>query len=97
MGSVYMLRHQAGGVLSQFVFERPPTGEQMLSAAFYFEQLHGSTHPKTKEPYWLRVVEVPVLQADDQLPLTAGTADGAKDNVTELAPVSMSGTGTVTT
>jgi hypothetical protein len=63
--SIFFVRHQAAGVLHDFPFEQAPSGGQVAAIARALETLHGDAHPKTGEPYWLRVVEVPLLGPED--------------------------------
>jgi hypothetical protein len=58
---IYLARHQATGVLWEHPFASPPSDEQLAALAKLCFQQHGETHPKTKKPYWLKVVEVDVL------------------------------------
>lgn len=62
-----MLRHQALGVLPEFVFSEPPSDEQIKAAAdYYAAQTPQACHPKTNEPYWIRAFEVGVLEGDER-------------------------------
>ena len=54
---IYLLRHQAAGVLWEFPFRSKPTDSQLAAAQSRCAHLHGSHHAKTKEPLWLRVIE----------------------------------------
>lgn len=65
MSKIYLVRHQAAGFLHEFPFASAPTESQMAALAKLTFQRHGATHPKTKEPYWLRVDEFDVLGASD--------------------------------
>lgn len=67
MTKVYFVRHQAHGILPGFVFGQPPTAKQQDAIARICAATHGSAHPKTKEPYWFKVVEVSVLGADAEI------------------------------
>jgi hypothetical protein len=64
MAKVYFVRHQAHGILPSFAFGQPPTAKQQEAIARICAATHGAAHPKTKEPYWFKVVEVDVLGAD---------------------------------
>lgn len=65
MATIYFVRHQAAGVLHQFPFAQSPTPAQVDALGKLCFQAHGAAHPKSKEPYWLTVVEVPTLGAGD--------------------------------
>jgi hypothetical protein len=65
MTSVFYVRHQAAGVMHEFPFRSPPTEEQQAAIARLCFQRCGGTHPKTNEPYWVRIVEIPLLSAAD--------------------------------
>ena len=62
---VYFFRHQAGGVVVQYPFAKPPTEAQQEAVARELFQTFGAEHPKTGEAYWLKVVEVDVLGPSD--------------------------------
>ena len=61
---VYLVRHQAAGLLHEFPFACHPSGEQLAALAKLCFQLHGAQHPRTREPYWLRVEELSLLGGD---------------------------------
>lgn len=65
MATIRFVRHQAAGVLYDFPFADEPTAKQLDALTAFCELRHGKAHPKTGEPYWLRVVEVTVLGASD--------------------------------
>lgn len=65
MAKVYFVRHQAAGILTDYPFASEPTAEQQEAVARLCFQRHGAVHPKSKEPYWLNVVALGVLGADD--------------------------------
>lgn len=65
MKTIHYVRHQAAGILTDFPFAGTPTDKQVAALAKLCFQSHGETHPKTGEPYWLKVVEMPVLGAGD--------------------------------
>ncbi len=61
----YFVRHQAAGVAHQFAFLLPPTETQVAQVVAYCRSIgHTVGHAKTpSEPYWTRIVEVPLLGA----------------------------------
>lgn len=94
MKSIYFVRHQAAGILTDYPFASAPSQAQLAALSKLCFQSHGAAHPKTKEPYWVRVVEVPVLGASD-----VPSVPDRSLSVANEAPVqkfSVSGTGTVT-
>lgn len=95
MTKVFMFRHQAGGVLSEFVFGEVPTPDQAAAVRKLCDARFGTTHRKTGEAYWLRLVRMPVLSPID--PIMAAEAPASPtSNVTVLHPPTVKGTGTVT-
>jgi hypothetical protein len=80
---VYLYRHQAGGLVTDVVFASVPTDEQLEPLRARMLQAHGATHRRTGEPYWDRVVDVPLLGRGDLPPLpqpsdgNGGTSAGA--------------------
>lgn len=64
----FMVRHQAEGVISAYVFAKPPTEEEIAAVldAVDVEDRHGLTHPKHDEPYWTKIHES-VLMVPDEL------------------------------
>lgn len=65
MKTIHYVRHQAAGILTDFPFASAPTSAQMAALTKLCFQRHGEKHAKTGEPYWLKVVEMPVLGAGD--------------------------------
>lgn len=61
MDKIYFIRHQAGGVITKYPFANHPTEAQFAAVAKECFQNFGADHPKTKEPYWVRVEALPVL------------------------------------
>lgn len=62
MASVFFVRHQAAGVVHEYPFAETPNAEQMAAVGKLCFQRFGFGHVKTPdEPYWLRVVEVELL------------------------------------
>jgi len=99
MEKIFFVRHQAHGVVHQFPFAQHPTQEQVDAVKRYCFQLHGFGHPKTpEEPYWVRVVETPVL--GDELPEVPERvlAPAGEQGVGRAATgeLSVSGVGTIT-
>jgi hypothetical protein len=90
---VYFLRHQAAGILSEFPFASPPTDEQIEAFARILRTRHGEEHPKTREPYWLRVYAAELLEAD-YMPAKPAPPSLA-DNLAALDSPQVSGTGHV--
>lgn len=66
MSKIYIARHQSIGFLTQFPFAQKPSAEQLAALEKLCFQAAGTTHPKTKEPYWLKVAEFDVLT--DEVP-----------------------------
>ncbi len=93
---IYLVRHQAHGVVDKFPFSAYPTEAQQAKVWSYCFGIHGASHPKTpSEPYWLSVAEVEVLGPDD---MPEFEAPGLR-SVTSQAlagEMSASGVGTVT-
>lgn len=94
MAKIYLVRHQAGGVLHDYPFAAPPSEKQLAALGKLCFQSHGAAHPKSKEPYWLKAVEVDVLGPNEvpavpERSLSVANAAGA-------AEFSVTGTGTVT-
>lgn len=78
---VYMIRHQAGGTLPEYLFAERPTETQLEPIRELLRARHGDKHPKTKQTYWLQVIEVVVMGRADiprvELPgVPAGPAIG---------------------
>jgi hypothetical protein len=67
MLKVYFIRHQARGVLHDLPFSEPPTEKQLEAVALLCAAAHGLVHPKTLEPYWIRVVDVEVRGPDFEI------------------------------
>lgn len=95
MLKVYMPRHQMTGVLHQFVFSEPPTDAQLDAIRDFVESSHGTHHKKTKERFWLTVVEVPVLDSSAEIEVHqtgGGNVRGAAGASLEGAIVEAKGT-----
>lgn len=66
MAKIYLIRHQAKGVVHEFPFAQEPSAEQLAAVKKLCFQSFGFGHPKTPtEPYWLRVVEIDLLGPDE--------------------------------
>ena len=59
---IFFLRHQVEGVLWQLPFSTAPTFGQIEHVEAVMRKKHGSEHPKTKEPFFLKVVELEVIE-----------------------------------
>lgn len=92
---VYMVRHQAGGILTSHVFESKPTEAQIAPLRAECERLHGKAHAKTGEVYWMNVVEVPLLGNEVPSFPAPAPASGSKKNAAARPEFAVSGTGTV--
>jgi hypothetical protein len=60
---IYLYRHQAGGIVTDFAFTEAPNNAQLAPLRARMLQRHGPVHKKTNEPFWDRVVEVPMFAA----------------------------------
>lgn len=96
MAKIYLVRHQSGGVLWQFPFAEAPSAEQQAVLADYCARLHGEVHPKTKEPYFLNVVEIDVLNnsAVPQALIPVGGSE--RDNTAAIGQNQVTAVGHVT-
>lgn len=61
MKTVYMVRHQRGGIDTTHVFDAKPTHEQMAPIIAEFERLHGKRPTKTGEAPWVTIHEAMLL------------------------------------
>ena len=95
---VYYLRHQAGGILTDYPFSKPPTGEQTKAISALMAATHGTKNKKDGADYWMIVVEKTVLEPNDIPAVTLPTADSAKGSSAsvEMGRVEVTATGTVT-
>jgi hypothetical protein len=93
MAKIYFVRHQAGGVLWEHPCAETPTQAQMIALGAMCEALHGETHPKTDEPYWLTWIAVDVLGPTD-IP-SFPESPGETANVGAMAPVTVAAVGHV--
>ena len=64
---IYCIRHQAAGVVFEYPFASPPSDAQVDAVRAFVDGRHGAKHPKTGQQYWMRIVEVGVLEGG-QLP-----------------------------
>ncbi len=64
---LYFVRHQAHGILHSFPFSQPPTAKQQDAISRLCAATHGTHHPKTREPFWFKVVEVDVLGPEAEI------------------------------
>lgn len=62
MKSIYMVRHQAGGFLHEFLFEQEPTDEQLAPIYRLMKYRHGSEHPVLGGEMWLRVCKMDLIE-----------------------------------
>lgn len=91
MKTAYGIRHQAAGLLPVFFADRP-TDAQLSRVNAACERRHGPGHPKTKEPWFLKVIEIPLLSTgDDPVPEKAPAPE-----TEELQAFEASGEGKVT-
>jgi hypothetical protein len=93
--NVYLYRHQAGGVIADVVFLKPPTEAQLVPLRMRMALAYGTTHRKTGESFWDRVVEVQTLGPDD-LPARPAPQQGGNTGSAAAPEIRVSGTGTVT-
>ena len=83
MAKVFFVRHQAAGVMHEFPFADHPSNAQLVAVLKIAEQRHGASHPKTKEAYWARVVDLDLIgdevpEVAEQSPDTANIAGFGK-------------------
>jgi hypothetical protein len=90
---IYMLRHQAGGFIPEFIFAAPPTDQQFGAVKRLCEIRYGTHHGKTKEEHWLRIIEIPVRGPED-LPMPKPPGDSVK-NTAGLPPPGVTAVGHV--
>jgi hypothetical protein len=57
----FAIRHQAAGICTEWMFAERPTSAQLDAVDAVLAQRHGTSHPKTGEPYWTVVVEFDLL------------------------------------
>lgn len=59
---VYMIRHQAGGFLPEFIFAQEPNDEQLAPIRLLMAYRHGVEHPVLRgEEMWLRVYKMDLI------------------------------------
>lgn len=90
---LYFVRHQAEGVVWRFPFLTPPSDAQKAAVNARCAMAHGQSHPKTKEPYWLQVVEVDALNEGEIPAPPAIEAPGDGVSRIGIPPITMSGVG----
>jgi hypothetical protein len=62
MAKIYLVQHQAHGVVHEFPFSAPPSEAQLEKVWTYCFGIHGASHAKSpSEPFWQIVKEVEVL------------------------------------
>lgn len=96
MAKIYIVRHQAEGLLWQFPFAAPPTDAQLSVLKARCDRLHGTHHAKTEEPYFFSVTELSLLGAEDVPVVAAIVTDGSKNNTAGVSEFGVSGVGHVT-
>jgi hypothetical protein len=98
MATVFFLRHQAAGTLAEFPFAEHPTEKQIQFFETVMATRHGLIHPKTKEPYWLRVYPAELLGPGflPEIPGITGGGVRAGELSAALDNVDVEGQGTVT-
>lgn len=90
---VYFVRHQAGGVQWDSPFIMEPSAEQVAAISDRCVALHGTSHPKSGEPYWLSVIAVEVLNEHD-LPRAVGPGGASlPPGVASIVPEGPRGSG----
>lgn len=67
MSKVYFVRHQAAGILTDYPFAAEPTESQLKALTKLCFQSHGAQHPKTGEPFWVKVVEMDLIDSSTVL------------------------------
>ena len=96
MAKIYLVQHQAHGVVHEFPFSESPSEAQLEKVWSYCFQIHGASHPKTPdEPYWQIVKEIDVL-GSDELPAVEPRGLSLSSSVAAAGDFVVSGTGTVT-
>ncbi len=70
---LFYIRHQAAGILTDVAYiGTPPSQADLDAARAKLSAVHGDTHKKTGEPYWLTVQEacahIPDLATAESLP-----------------------------
>lgn len=58
MSATYFFRHQALGVAHDRPMASAPTGADLAKFAAEMDERFGEKHPKTGEPYWIKVIAV---------------------------------------
>lgn len=91
---VYYVRHQAGGVCTEYPFSLPPSELQVKAVERIMAARHGARHAKTKKVYWTRVVEAEMLGPND-VPQPPATGSPAGSGGAEMVDLVAAGEGQV--
>jgi len=94
MAKIFIVRHQAAGLVHEFPFAESPSKEQIDAVASFCARSHGEVHGKTGESYWVRVEERELLSATDlpSVPSPGGVSTG---NAAASGEFTVSGEGAV--
>ncbi len=96
MAKIYLVQHQAHGVVGAFPFAEPPTEAQLERVWTYCFGIHGASHQKTpSEPYWQQVLEVELLGPED-MPAFEPPGPKAVASEASVGQFQVAGVGTVT-
>jgi hypothetical protein len=90
MKKVFAIRHQAAGILTEYMFSEEPTQAQLAAVGEICAQRHGTKHAKTGETLWLKVMEMQLLEPSDTIEvsrLEASTESSAKVESPSLSAV----------
>jgi len=92
---IYLFRHQAAGFCAEWLFSSPPTEKQTLAVLSHLVSRHGAKHPKTNEPYWLKVVEAEVYEATDTVASYEAPGDTVRLSGADIIEIKASGVGRI--
>lgn len=96
MAKVYLVRHQAAGLVHEFPFGQAPSKEQVDAVKAFCLRAHGPSHPKTPdESYWVRVEERDLLGPGDMPVLPEPPSLSTSANLAAAGDFSVTGEGTV--
>jgi hypothetical protein len=95
MAKIYLVRHQANGFVHEFPFAQEPSAEQLDAIKKLCFQRCGAEHPKSQEPYWVRVEERAVLGPKD-IPDVPDRALSTVSSAAGMGEFTVAGAGTVT-
>ena len=96
MAKIYLVQHQAHGVVHEFPFSETPSEAQLEKVWTYCFGIHGASHPKSpSEPFWQIVKEVEVLSAG-ALPSFEAPGLRVASSIAVAGDFVVSGAGTVT-